>query len=297
MFGALCWYSSFCKKNHGHENKSTVISCFHGRVSFFLGKRYHDISWALQTNKHGWFDDADVVDAHKHRRTDKPTHALLCAFANDTLRWLRLVGSLKLQVSFAEYYLFYRALLQKKPVILRSLLIVASPYDILGALYSYSSFCKDTVIFCGRHTNLLCEGNEYLGSLRIDANWRHSNCRCDLTEDVPELLKVEFLKSQLATQFYCGKWPRVWLENFQSVDHGRGIEIRQCHRWLLRKCWVLCCSVLQCFAVRCIDFLYNYMAGVSCMNEIGWDRLCCSVLLCGALCCSLLQCLQCVVSL
>jgi len=32
--------------------------------------------------------------------------------------WLRLVGSLKLQVSFAEYRLFYRALLQKRPIIL-----------------------------------------------------------------------------------------------------------------------------------------------------------------------------------
>jgi len=30
--------------------------------------------------------------------------------------WLRLVGSLKLQVSFAEYHLFYRALLQKRPI-------------------------------------------------------------------------------------------------------------------------------------------------------------------------------------
>ena len=31
-------------------------------------------------------------------------------------------------VSFAEYPLFYRALLHKRPVILRSLLIVATPY-------------------------------------------------------------------------------------------------------------------------------------------------------------------------
>ena len=42
--------------------------------------------------------------------------------------WLRLVASLNLQVSFAEYRLFYRALLQKRPMILRSLLIVAIPY-------------------------------------------------------------------------------------------------------------------------------------------------------------------------
>jgi len=42
--------------------------------------------------------------------------------------WLRLVGSLKSQVSFAEYCLFYRALWQKRPVILSSLLIVATSY-------------------------------------------------------------------------------------------------------------------------------------------------------------------------
>jgi len=42
--------------------------------------------------------------------------------------WLRSVGSLKLQVSFADCSLFYRALLQKKPIIVRSLLIEATPY-------------------------------------------------------------------------------------------------------------------------------------------------------------------------
>ena len=49
--------------------------------------------------------------------------------AKDMLRmgWLRLVGSLKLQVSFAKYHLFYRALLQKRRIILRNLLTVATP--------------------------------------------------------------------------------------------------------------------------------------------------------------------------
>ena len=42
--------------------------------------------------------------------------------------WLRLSGSLELLVSFAEFSLFYRALLQKRPIILGSLLIVANPY-------------------------------------------------------------------------------------------------------------------------------------------------------------------------
>jgi len=48
--------------------------------------------------------------------------------------WLRLVGSLKLQVSFAEYRLIYRSLLQKRPIILRSLLIVATPPWTMGWL-------------------------------------------------------------------------------------------------------------------------------------------------------------------
>jgi len=42
--------------------------------------------------------------------------------------WLRSVGSIKLQVSFAEYRLFSRALLQKRPIILSMLLTEATPY-------------------------------------------------------------------------------------------------------------------------------------------------------------------------
>jgi len=41
--------------------------------------------------------------------------------------WLVLVGSLKLLVSFAEYRLFCRALVHKRPVILRNLLVEATP--------------------------------------------------------------------------------------------------------------------------------------------------------------------------
>ena len=48
-----------------------------------------------------------------------------CAMA---MGWLGLVGSLKLQVCFAEYRLFYVALLQKRSITLRILLIVATPH-------------------------------------------------------------------------------------------------------------------------------------------------------------------------
>jgi len=42
--------------------------------------------------------------------------------------WLRLVGALKLQVSLQDVGVFCRSLLQRRPIILGSLLIVATPY-------------------------------------------------------------------------------------------------------------------------------------------------------------------------
>ena len=47
-----------------------------------------------------------------------------------------MVWQWKLQVSFAEYSLFYRALLQKRPMILSMQLTEAMPYQ---SLMSYSS--------------------------------------------------------------------------------------------------------------------------------------------------------------
>jgi len=49
-----------------------------------------------------------------------------------TMRLLWSVGSIQLQVSFAEYRLFYRALLQKRPMILSITLTEATPHDPRG---------------------------------------------------------------------------------------------------------------------------------------------------------------------
>jgi len=82
--------------------------------------------------------------------------------------WLRLVGSLKLQVSFAEYSLFYRALLQQRPIIWRGLLIVATPSYVLCILLGVShtspsqlqvSFAKEPYKLCislGNTWGVLC---------------------------------------------------------------------------------------------------------------------------------------------
>ena len=63
--------------------------------------------------------------------------------------WLRLVGSFKLQVSFAEYSFFYRALLQKRPINSRSLIIVATPQLARFAVcrITYNKYVHNTCIF------------------------------------------------------------------------------------------------------------------------------------------------------
>jgi len=61
----------------------------------------------------------------------------VCLYDIPHMEWLQVVGSLKLHVSFAEYNLFCRALLQKRPFILRSLLIVATPYHLYHTVYKW----------------------------------------------------------------------------------------------------------------------------------------------------------------
>jgi len=79
---------------------------------------------------------------HLNPHCSHPIHLNPCIFWVRIMVWLRLVGSLRLQVSFAEHRLFYRALLQKKPIILRSLLIVAAPY-LCSALLEYMNVSKN----------------------------------------------------------------------------------------------------------------------------------------------------------
>ena len=69
-------------------------------------------------------DDARIV-VYRH---NNPVNIRIQYTRQETpMGWLRLVVSLKLHISFVEHSLFYRALLQKNPIILRSLLIVATP--------------------------------------------------------------------------------------------------------------------------------------------------------------------------
>ena len=75
---------------------------------------------------------------------------------NVDMGWLRLVGSLKWWVSFAEYHLFYRSLLQKRPIIWRSLLVAATPYvDCKCAFFCLSVTCLHVYRSTHSHTQTL----------------------------------------------------------------------------------------------------------------------------------------------
>ena len=58
------------------------------------------------------------------------------------MEWLRLVGSLKLQVSFAKEPCKRHNILQKRPIISRSLLIIATSYDIWGVHHVSTSLIQ-----------------------------------------------------------------------------------------------------------------------------------------------------------
>jgi len=77
--------------------------------------------------------------------------------------WLQLVGSLKLHVSFAEYSLFYRALLQQRPMILRSLLVVATAYHVIHEWITPHIWMRD-VTHTHKHTEDLPKWREIVAS-------------------------------------------------------------------------------------------------------------------------------------
>ena len=70
-----------------------------------------------------------------------------CAYSEYgvAMGWLRLVGPFKIYVSFAEYSLFYRALLQKRPVILWSLLVAGTPHRSHAYMRYYRVFSTKDV--------------------------------------------------------------------------------------------------------------------------------------------------------
>ena len=130
---------------------------------------------------------------------------------HDTMGWLRVVGSLKSYVSSAEYRLFNRALLQKRPIILRSLLIVATP---CAKRAKYTVVFKLRVYICcvwvESHMKESWHSSVVYGSSHI---WRshgtHLWCMGRVTyERIMPFIQVSF--HILRTGVGCRVWVWVW---------------------------------------------------------------------------------------
>jgi len=104
-----------------------------------------------------------------------------------TMGWLRLVGSLKLYVSFAGHSLFYRALLQKRPKFLRSLLVIATPYP-----YYHDTQIRFITCYYTRESVLPRFYSENLNSLFISV-FRPTVNRNQLTRCIVWMDTVSFI--------------------------------------------------------------------------------------------------------
>jgi len=77
----------------------------------------------IHTQKHTCTLSPTRTHTHIHTRHTE------CIYTSKYMGWLRLVGSLKLQVSFAKEPYKRDDILQKRPILLRSLLTVATLYQ------------------------------------------------------------------------------------------------------------------------------------------------------------------------
>jgi len=111
--------------SHGHESWEW-LSHSHESCHFILINSCHShnsLEHRALTHFHELMSFSRVMSFHSHKlhshelMSFSRTHVILMSYvifwAYDTLG--AIVGSIKLHVSFAEYGLFYRALLQKRP--------------------------------------------------------------------------------------------------------------------------------------------------------------------------------------
>jgi len=117
-----------------------------------------------------------------------PRTTFLEAIVWIAMGWLRLVGSLKSWVSFAKEPCKTDDILQKRLIILRSLLFVATPYSVMTAAFpsSWSECYSGLIHSCAITHSCVCHDSfvrvGWLGGKRCDVTFpylsRHSLCVC-----------------------------------------------------------------------------------------------------------------------
>jgi len=116
---------------------STYIQMLYIQMSDLRHLHIYSQSQMLTTSTYMWRWRASPPHTYTHTLSRANTNlgdsnrnsnfSLVSWITISHMGWLHVVGSLEVYVSLAEYRLFYRTLLQKRPTILRSLLGVATP--------------------------------------------------------------------------------------------------------------------------------------------------------------------------
>jgi len=121
---------------HTHTHTPCTHSCVRAHDTRLVGSLKLQVSFAKETYKRDYILQKRPLSIHLLSLS----YIFCLSRTHMHMGWPRLVGSIKLQVSFAEYSLSYRSLLHKRPIILRSILTVATPY-----VYTYM-FCFSDVV-------------------------------------------------------------------------------------------------------------------------------------------------------
>jgi len=134
--GSSCMYvwvciMYVCEDYHVRVQRS---SCIHVRVCISSRGHLHCMCAVIQSRIVHYVCEVHYVCVQR----SSCIHVWVCIH----MGWLRSVGSIKLYVSFAEYCLFYKALLQKRPIILSILLTKATSEESASAalLWMFRAF-------------------------------------------------------------------------------------------------------------------------------------------------------------
>jgi len=166
--------------------------------------------------------------------------------------WLRLVGSSKLQVSFAKEPYKRACILQKRPMI-----FIYVQSSLLGRLYLYTHMYRLTINHAVSQSSLL---------------WRQI-CTCVYTDTAA---------LYFGGNSVCAK--NIFAHMLQCYRRWRiGGTVAVCCSVL--QCVAVCCSVLRCVAALPeVEHRWHSCSVLQCVT------VCCGVFQCVAVRCSVLQC-------
>jgi len=131
-FICVTWLSG--EREGNFERLWQKSKSFAGRMLQWL--RYSCVVFMWITHKSIWINKSSANPKSTSNQSSKPCTVLQYPSRKDCgihvwdlthMGWLRLVGCLKIQVSLQDTGLFCRALLQKRPIFLSILLIIATP--------------------------------------------------------------------------------------------------------------------------------------------------------------------------